>query len=63
MWNERTSSMGSFVLISMMTQVALLLEEQRHQSYVMALKVNAPPIGSFIPLRTSIDLITMLDMS
>ncbi|CAL9079938.1 unnamed protein product, partial [Musa textilis] len=52
-WNERTSSMGS---LFMMLQAALFLKEWRHRSYVVALKVKAPPIGSFVPLRASIDL-------
>ncbi|URE22936.1 hypothetical protein MUK42_33374 [Musa troglodytarum] len=42
-----------------MPQAALLLEERRHRSYVVALKVKAPSIGSFAP----INLVTMLDMN
>ncbi|RWW30069.1 hypothetical protein GW17_00005354 [Ensete ventricosum] len=51
------------VLVSVMPQAALLSEGRRHRSYVVALKVKAPPIGSFAPLRASIDLVTVLDVS
>ncbi|URD97175.1 zinc finger family protein [Musa troglodytarum] len=51
------------VLVSVMPQAALLSEGRRHRSYVVALKVKAPPIGSFAPLRAPIDLVTVLDVS
>ncbi|URD83803.1 zinc finger family protein [Musa troglodytarum] len=47
----------------MMPKVTLLSEEQRNRSYVVALKVKAPRIGSFAPLHAPIDLVTMLDIS
>ncbi|URD87883.1 zinc finger family protein [Musa troglodytarum] len=51
------------VLVSMMSQATLLSEEWRHQSYMVALKVKEPLIGSFAPLYAPIDLVTMLDVS
>ncbi|URD84365.1 hypothetical protein MUK42_05782 [Musa troglodytarum] len=46
-----------------MPQTTLLSEERRHRSYVVTLKVKAPPIESFTPLRASINLVIMLNMS
>ncbi|CAL9206959.1 unnamed protein product [Musa hybrid cultivar] len=46
-----------------MLQVTLLSKERRNQSYVVALKVKALPIGSFASLCTLIDLVTMLDIN
>ncbi|CAL9052447.1 unnamed protein product [Musa banksii] len=50
-------------LVSVMPQAALLSEGRRHRSYVVVLKVKAPPIGSFAPLRAPIDLVTVLNVS
>ncbi|URE49178.1 hypothetical protein MUK42_13796 [Musa troglodytarum] len=60
MWNERTSSMGSLWLLASNLITALMW---RHHSYMVALKVKAPPIGSFAPLHTPIDLVMVLDLS
>ncbi|CAL9069391.1 unnamed protein product, partial [Musa banksii] len=59
-WNERTSSIGSLWPLALDLLIALIEE---NQSYVAALKVKALPIGSFAPLCTLIDLVTMLDMN
>ncbi|RRT81936.1 hypothetical protein B296_00003283 [Ensete ventricosum] len=46
-----------------MLKAILLSEEWRHRSYVVAFKMKVLPIGSLAPLRASIDLVTVLNMS
>lgn len=53
---------ASGILVIVMLQAALVLEEWRHQSYMVALKVKVPPIRSLAPLHTLIDLVIMLDI-
>ncbi|CAL9204008.1 unnamed protein product [Musa hybrid cultivar] len=50
-WNERTSLMGSLLPL-VLDLLATLMED-----YMVALKVKASPIGSFVPFRASIDLV------
>ncbi|URE20447.1 hypothetical protein MUK42_05879 [Musa troglodytarum] len=59
-WNEMMSSMGSLRPLKPDLIIAL---KQRYRGNVVALKVKAPSIGSFAPLRTSIDMVTVLDVS
>ncbi|RWV98547.1 hypothetical protein GW17_00038598, partial [Ensete ventricosum] len=62
--NEETKDMSKAggILVIMMPQATLLSKERRHRSYVVALKVRVPPIGSFAPLCIAIDLVSVLDV-
>ncbi|RRT36339.1 hypothetical protein B296_00049975 [Ensete ventricosum] len=47
----------------MMSQAAMLSEEQRHRNYMVALKMKVTLMRSFASLRTMIDLVMVLDMT
>lgn len=51
------------ILVSVILQATLLSEERRHRSYLVALKVKAPPIRSYTSNYAPIDLVMVLNMS
>ena len=53
---------ASGILVIVMLQAALVLEEWRHQSYVVALKVKVSPIRFLAPLCALIDVVIVLEI-